>query len=349
MAGAQREPGPGAEGDAEPSVIGFYLAPGFPLLSMAAAIDPLRQANRLSGRALYRWVLVSEAGAPVTSSAAIELSVDHAIDTAPRCDLLVVCAGLEPARHAGVRARAWLRRLHRLGRRLGALSTGAYLLAEAGILDGRRCAVHWESAAEFHERFPNVVRTRELFVVDGPFLTSSGGTATLDMMLHVVATAHGVALASAIADQLNHAAMRLEDEIQRLRPEVRFGITNAKLSRLVAAMEASVDAPLDLSVLARQVGLSRRQVERLFRTHLGRTPSDFYLGLRMERARMLVARSSLDLADIARNCGYESPAFFARVYRRHFGVSPAAARQAAKAGRAAAGRPPADGGRDPAP
>lgn len=314
-------------GGAEPVTIGFYLVPHFPLLSFSAALDPLRQANRLSGRTLYRWVLISADGAAVKSSAAFDMPIDCSIDTAPRCDMVIICAGIDVTRNYNPRLLAWLRRLQRQSCRLGAISTGGYLLARAGLLDGRRCAIHWENAAEFQAFFPRCITTHEIFSVDGPFITSSGGTVTLDMMLYIVAASHGRALAAGISDQFNHSQIRPNDEAQRMRPEAKFGITNSKLCELIRAMEDSVDAPVDLSVLARRVNLSTRQIERLFRTHLNKTPSDFYLALRMVRARALVTQSSMALADIAQRCGYDSVSYFARTYRQQFGSSPSEARR----------------------
>lgn len=318
-------------------LIGLYLVPGFPLLSVSAAIDPLRQANRLAGQTLYRWILISEDGAAVTSSALIDLAADNSIETVPACDLVLICAGIDVDRHARGRPLAWMRLLSRRGCRLGALSTGSYLLAQAGLLEGRRCAVHWENASEFHEKFPTIHVTHEIFSVDGPFITSSGGTVTLDMMLHIIGASHGAGLAAAISDQFNHSKIRLHDEAQRMHPEAKFGINNAKLCDLIRMMEASVEAPLEVATVARRVGLSRRQVERLFRAHLGQTPSEFYLGLRMDRARTLVTQSTLGLADIARSCGYESAAYFSRIYRLQFGSSPAAVRRMAADGLLPAG------------
>ena len=314
-------------GGQPPAVIGFYLVPGFPLLSFSAAIDPLRQANRLTGRTLYRWVLISTDGAPVRSSAGVDVAVDGSIDTTPPCHLVIICAGLDTPRHYSGRMFTWLRRLRRQGCRLGAMSTGAYLIARAGLLDGRRCTVHWENTAEFQDAFPRCNLTRAIFSIDGPFITSSGGTVTLDMMLYLVEAAHGRPLAAAISEQLNHSRIRLTDEAQRMRPQAKFGITHAKLCEAIGLMEDNIETPVELAVIAGCIDLSRRQIERLFHTHLKETPSSFYARLRLERAHTLVSQSTLSLAEIARSCGYETLAHFGRMYRRRFGATPAQARR----------------------
>lgn len=314
--------------DDGPVTVGFYLAPDFPLLAFSAALDPLRQANRLSRATLYRWILLSEDGGPVSNSAGFAMPIDYAIAQAPRCDLVIVCTGVDPARFYKSRLLAWLRRLNREGVPLGAVSTGAYLLARAGLLDGRRCVVHWENFSGFQEEFPNVLATNDIFAVDGPFITSSGGTVTLDMMLYVVGAFHGKTLAIAISDQFNHPQIRAQSEAQRMTPEARYGITNARLSDMIAAMQNSLQAPISVATMARRVGLSSRQVERLFLSHFGKTPVAFYVELRLERAYELVSRTSLPIQVIAQHCGYASVTHFARKYREHFGITPAAARSA---------------------
>jgi transcriptional regulator GlxA family with amidase domain len=320
--------------DDGPVTIGFFLTADFPLLAFAAALDPLRQANRLTKRKLFQWVMISEDGEPMTNSAGFSVSSDHSIANAARCELVVVCAGVDPFRHYQPRVLAWLRKLNRQGVQLGAVSTGAYLLARAGLLEGRRCTVHWENFSDFQEEFPNVLASSAIFVVDGPFITSSGGTVTLDMMLHVVQAFYGQELAVAISDQFNHPQIRSQGEAQRMTSEARFGITNPKLSNIVDTMQNTIQAPLSVSVLARMAGLSSRQMERLFLTHFGKTPVGFYTELRMERAFELVSRTSLPVETIARHCGYRSVVHFARRYRMHFQASPAQTRNAKRGTRA---------------
>ncbi|UAX97782.1 GlxA family transcriptional regulator [Ensifer adhaerens] len=311
--------------------VGFYLTPEFPLLAFAAALDPLRQANRLSETPLYEWVLISQDGSPVENSAGFAVPIDNSIENAPRCQVVIVCCGADPARNFNNRVLTWLRRLNRQGVLLGGISTGAYLLARTGLLDGRSCTVHWENFADFQEMFPNVLATNDIFTVDGSFITSSGGTVTLDMMLSIIVSFHGRSLAVAISDQFNHPQIRGQGEAQRMTPEARYGITHTKLCDVVRLMQSSVHAPINLAVLAKRVGLSSRQVERLFLSHLDRTPIDFYSELRMERAHELICRTSLPVDVVAQHCGYSSAPHFARRYRLHFGVSPAAERNARSA------------------
>jgi transcriptional regulator GlxA family with amidase domain len=306
----------------EPISIGIFLLRNFPFMTFGAALDPLRQANRLAGRTVFKWTLISIDGAGVMASAGVIMPVDSSIDTMPHCDLVLVCAGLDHASHYNSKVFAWLRRLHRQACVLGAISTGPFLLARAGLLDGRRCAVHWEQLPQFQEEFPNCIVTNEIFAIDGLFITSSGGTVTLDMMLYIIAACRGRPLAAAISDQFNHPEIRQEHDFQRMKPQSRFSIRHAKLAEVIMAMENSIQDPVDLQVLARRIQISTRQMERLFLRHLGKTPSDFYTGLRMARARDLILQTDLSISTVAQICGYMSSTHFGRTYRTHFGVTP---------------------------
>lgn len=306
----------------EPIKVALFLVPDFPLLTFSAALDPLRQANRIAGRQAYKWILVSEDGAPVLNSAMVPIGVDCAMADLPRCDLVIVCAGLDHRRFYRKAVLDWLRNLNRRSCVIGAISTGTFLLAKAGLLDGRRCAVHWEHLAAFQEEFPKCSATNDIFAVDGRFITSSGGTVTLDMMLYIIAACSGRNLASAISDQFNHPEIRQQGVAQRLPAHERFGIRNQTVAEIIKVMEQSIQHPVDLQVLARRVQLSTRQIERLFVQHLGKTPSAFYAGLRMSRANDLILQTDLPIAEVAQICGYMSSTRFGRLYRAHFGLTP---------------------------
>lgn len=321
---------------AEPLRVGFFLVPDFPMMTFGAAVDPLRQANRIAGRVLYQWSFLSIDGAPVYSSAGVPIPIDHSIAEMPTCDLIILCAGLNHEKAYKPAVFKWLRSEHARGRVLGGICAGQFLIAKAGLLEGRRCAVHWELLAAFQEEFPRSVGSNAIFAVDGPFITSSGGTVTLDMMLYLIAASKGREIADAISDQFNHPEIRQHDSAQRLPAQTRFGIRNPKLLEIVKVMESSIQNPVDLQVLARRVQLSTRQIERLFVTHLGKTPSAFYAGLRMARAHDLILQTDLPIADVAEVCGYRSAARFGRIYRAHYGSTPREVRLGGLAGRASA-------------
>ncbi|WP_368518430.1 GlxA family transcriptional regulator [Rhizobium sp.] len=311
-----------------PVRIGFFLAPDYPLMTFSAALDSLRQGNRLLKRKAFEWVLISAEGKEARSSSGLAFPVDYAMAKAPKCDILFVCAGVNYTESYDPALFSWLRRVYSEGCVLGGVSTAVFYLARAGLLEGRRCAIHWESLPSFRSEFPNCLATDDIFAVDGRLITSSGGTVTLDMMLYLIAAIEGRDLAEQISDQFNHPRMRRQDDVQRMVPEDRFGIRNAKLGFVIRRMESSLSEPIEIAELAASVKVSPRQLERLFRTHLGKSPSQFYIDLRMARAKELLIHTDLSVSDIAGVCGYESPSHFSRFYRQHFKESPAATRRA---------------------
>ena len=305
-----------------PTGVGFYLVPQFSMMAFAAALEPLRSANRLAGRALYRWHLVSRDGGPVTASNGIAVPADASIRDPLAGSMLVVCAGINAERYRDRSVLAWLRRLGTRGTEIGAISTGAYLLAHAGLLEGRRCALHWENLASFREAFPSVIVTDELFVVDGDRFTCSGGIAALDMMLHLLQLQHGRALATAVAEQFIHSPIRDRHEPQRMELRQRIGAAHPKLLAAIRLMEANVEATLGQDAIARKIGLSRRQLERLFQRHLNRTPNHHYLDIRLSRARHLLEQTGRSVIDVAVACGFVSASHFTRRFRERFGTTP---------------------------
>lgn len=310
-----------------PIRIGFMLVPDYPLMTFSAALDSLRQGNRLAKRKVFEWVLISADGKAVKSSSGLGFDADTAMATAPRCDVMIACAGINYAESYDPAIFAWFRRLYSEGCILGAVSTAVFFFAKAGLLEGRRCAVHWESLASFRSEFPNCLVTDDIFVIDGRILTSSGGTVTLDMMLFLIEASQGRELASQISDQFNHPRIRRHDDIQKMNPEDRFGIRNAKLGFVIRRMEASLNVPIDIEDLAESTSLSLRQLERVFHANLGKSPSKFYIELRLARARELLLNTNLGVAAIADICGYQSASHFSRIYRQHFQESPAATRK----------------------
>jgi transcriptional regulator GlxA family with amidase domain len=312
----------------EPRVIGFYLVPDFPMIALASAMEPLRIANRLSGRRLYEWRLISREGAPVSASNGLVLAADRGIGYAPPCDIVFACAGLFAQEFRDRAVFAWLRRLHRGGCRLGAISTGTYLLARSGVLDGRRCTIHWENVASLAEEFPLSQVTDDIFVEDGPLLTCSGGTGTIDMMLHVIAAEHGRALATGISDQIMHPRIRGQQDHQRTALEARLAIAHPKLAGVVREMQRTVEEPLDIERLARAAGLSPRHLERLSGRLLGKTPRDLYRELRLQRGQSLLRQTGLSVLEVALACGFVSATHFSRCYRHWCGRSPSEERRA---------------------
>jgi transcriptional regulator GlxA family with amidase domain len=325
----------------QPVRIAFFLVPQFSMMSFAAAIEPLRSANRAAGQPLFEWVLASGDGEAVTASNGIPVGVSGPLEAVEKpntsgkssddkrrvrkVDMVVVCAGLETPPYP--RLYPLLRRLSRHGVLIGAISSGPFILAEAGLLNGRRCTVHWEYTDAFRARFPRLQVTQELYVIDHSVFTCSGGTAALDMMLHFVKQVAGAELALVVAEQFIHAQIRKQEDHQRLDLHARYGIDHPKLIQAIALMEGTLEEPLDVAEIASRANLSMRQVERLFRQHLRSSPKAFYMKLRLARARTHLRHTLTPLRMIALECGFESTSHFCHAYKRVYGIPPTHERQ----------------------
>ncbi|GMG81707.1 GlxA family transcriptional regulator [Paralimibaculum aggregatum] len=309
--------------DAGTEHIAFLLVEDFSHIAFACAIEPLRIANLVSGRALYRWSLASEDGRTAICSHRSAILVDRGLEPLPAGDRLFLISGIHVRERVTPRLMAHLRREQRRGVRLGAICSGAYALAMAGLLDGQACAIHWEFHDAFTEAFPDVVLRRSVFVADAPIPTASGGPAATDLMLHLIARAHGADIATAVADQMVYTAVRGDDGAQRISLGARLGLPSEAVRRAIRAMEAHVEDPVSTADLAAQAGISARQLERLFGKHLHCSPKKYYMDLRLQRARNLLMQTDMGISEVALACGFSSGAHFARAYRQTYGVGPA--------------------------
>jgi transcriptional regulator GlxA family with amidase domain len=300
----------------------FVLLPNFTMLSFACAVEPLRIANRMAGRTLYSWVLAGEGGGSVTCSNGTVFTVDMDLAELARDDTVLVCGGLDVQAATTRHLLAWLRREARRGVALGGLCTAAHSLAKAGLLDGKRATIHWENQDSFAEEFGEVILTKSVFVIDGNRLTTAGGTASIDLMLKLIAQHHGEDLAASVADQLIYSSIRTDQDTQRLSIPTRIGVRHPKLGRVIQRMEQSLEEPVSPALLAREVGLSTRQLERLFRRYLDRSPKRYYMELRLGKARNLLMQTDMSVITVALACGFTSPSHFSKCYRAHYGTTP---------------------------
>ncbi len=305
-----------------PEGFGFLLLPDYPLAPLASAVDVLTMANYVSDRPLYRWSTLSADTATVTAANGFRLLVDHSIADAPALSAIVVCCGIGGSRFRSAEIPRWLRERYVRGARLGAISTGSWLLARAGLLEGRRCTVHWEDLQAFRETFPDLRATSEIFEVDGRLFTCSGGTAAADMFLSFVALRHGFALATAVAEQLIHGAARSGRTSQRPDVPERTGLTNRTLVAAIDLMDRHLEPPLPQGEIAARLGTSSRQLERLFRKHLGRTPQLYYRELRLRRAQAMLRATALPVSEIAFAFGFSTSSYFSKCYADLFGRLP---------------------------
>ena len=305
----------------------FVLVPNFSMIAFATALEPLRLANRTVGRSIYSWKIVSKDGGPVAASNGVAVAADGGLgDFQPErlspMPAVVLCSGLKGERYQDREMLAWLRRCDRRGAEIGALCTGAHILARAGLLTDHRCTIHWENLPGFVEDFPDVPVTSDLYEIDRNRFTCSGGTAAIDMMLNVISLQHGYELAAQVADQFMHERIRDRHDQQRMSLPARLGVRHPKLLSIIEIMEKNLEEPLARGELAEHAGLSTRQLERLFRKYLNRSPARYYLELRLNRARLLLLQTNMSVIDVALACGFVSPSHFSKCYRDFFGKTP---------------------------
>ncbi len=302
--------------------VGFLVMPQFSLIALSCVMDPLREANWVSGRALYEWVLLTPRGPSVRASNGTCLLAEAGLEAAAECNMLIVCASFDLELHATPKVLSMLRNLNRRGVVLGSIDTGSYILARAGLLDGRHATIHWENAASFSEQFPRVKLTSEIFTIDGNCWTCSGGASGIDMMLHLIHEQHGPEISTGVAECAILSSTRGGHVEQRLLHRNRLNKSDPSLIAAIQLMEANVADRLSVPDIASRIGISQRQLERVFQSHLGATPIAYYAHMRLERARALLRQTSLQANTIAVSCGFTSQAQFSRMYKIAFGVQP---------------------------
>lgn len=310
-----------------PRQVGFVMLPGFSLLAQACAMEPLIIANMLAERRLYTATTFGLDGRPVKSVAELTLSPESVAGSDARhLDMLFVCAptpsGVVTAEEEGESLIHWLHRLASRGVTLGGIAGGTHWLARAGVLDGYRASIPYASADAFMRAFPTIHVSHQLFEIDRDRLTCGGGTAAMDMLMTLIGQQQGAGLAQRISEHFVCERIRMADEPQQLPLRSRLGHAPQSLLDAVALMEANIEEPLTTHELSAHLGLSRRQLERLFKKHLQAVPSRYYLNLRLQQARRLLRESDQAVGEIALAHGFSSGAHFSTAYRHHFGISP---------------------------
>lgn len=309
------------------TTFGFLVNDGFPLLSLASSVESLRAANAVTGKDLYRWAFLTTSGNDTFSSCRMLVRPDHDSFDTVSVDILVVCAGDSAIHFHDERVFALLRRLARKGVRIGGLSGGTFVLARAGLLEGKRCTAHWDHVPALREQFPKLKLKQTLFEFDGQCFTCAGGNAALDLMNALIAADHGPAVARNASEWLIQTQIRQAEDHQRMTARQRFGLFHPLLIKALDRIETMVDEPIEREALADSVGLSLRQLERLFATHLHMTIHQYVVKLRIGRAKILIRQTSLPLGEIAIASGFTNFSHFSRIYKRQIGVSPRETRQ----------------------
>lgn len=306
--------------------IHFLLLPDFPLYALVPATDALRIANQTTGQRLFDWSFVSASGGPVKANNGMIVDATLSLAAAALPHFVIVCSGNEPTQHLTKPLLSWLRRLAAHGSMLGALDTGAFALAEAGVLGGYQMTLHWEAIPVFRDAYPDIAVLDQIFVVDRKRITAAGGVASLDLMLWLIEQAHGGALAQTVANGFVHGRARPATTPQLVESR-QTSHGSSQINRGMALMKDRIAFPLPIQELCDQLSVSRRRLERLFRRETGLSPNACYLGIRLEAARDQLFYSGNSIAHIAESCGFSSNAHFCRAFRSHFSATPTMLRQ----------------------
>lgn len=313
--------------------VGFFLPDTFAMLPFISALESLRVANRLSGQALYNWTLMGTGASHAYACNAMPFALEHSIFDTFKLDRLIVCGPHEPHLYDEPKVLRALRRWAGQGTQMGSLDSGSHMLAQADLIKQRRCAIHWENLPGFREAFPGLAVTSELYEIDDELFTCAGGTAVLDMMCELVIRDHGQELAGRLSELFISAGQRAATDPQRRSIVERSGIYHPGLVSCIELMESNVEQPLTTSELAGMVNVSKRQLERLFRTYLDTTPTLYYQHLRLQAGYELLKQTTMSVLEVAAATGFSSSDYFSRRFRVQFGISPTEARRRLADGR----------------
>jgi len=302
--------------------IGLLLIPEFSMMAFAAVVEPLRAANDLAGEAVFQWYIFSADDQPVAASNSITITPTHKQAEAPELDYFFVCSGKSVSDYCDDRVFRWTRQLSGHGIRIGSVSTGAFILARCGLLDGYRCTIHWESLPGFREQYPAIQATRSVYEIDRKRYTCSGGTAAVDLMLKLISDDLGPDTALRVAHQFQHDRVRTSDDKQGNARNTIVNFQSPRLAAAVSLMHANIEAPITPNDIAESVGLSLRQLERLFHKYCHSTPQRYYLTLRLEHARRLLLETNMTILGTSLAAGFASQSHFTKCYRTHYQRTP---------------------------
>lgn len=309
--------------DASPLRLTFLVFSGASVMCVASAIDPLRAANRIAGSEFFDWRIVSADGRPPLTSAGLPIAVDGRFHQEENTDVLVVIGGFGTRLEASPAVLATLRRTARAAKAICGVEAGTWLLGHAGLLEGRAATTHWEDLEDFAARFPGCNVRPDRYVIDGPVLTAGGASPVFDLMLHLIHSRLGMAVALDVASVFIYDQTRAATDAQPLVSLGRLDGHDARLVQAIRLMEGRIDHPLTIGAIARRVGVTTRTLEKSFASAIGETPGAYYLRLRLNAARRLVLDTVEPMADIAARTGFSSAAAFSRAFSRVFGKPPA--------------------------
>ncbi|MFT4149809.1 MAG: GlxA family transcriptional regulator [Paracoccaceae bacterium] len=307
---------------ADPVRVAFVLVPQFTMLAFTSAVEPLRAANQLSGKTIFEWQVFSESGQPITASNGVPLVPDGPLPKEAPAGYVLICGGVEPEVTTTATLADWIRAQWRRGRIVGSLCSGAYTLARAGILKGRTFTLHWENIPGFREAYPDLEPARRVYCIDDRLITCAGGVAAAELSLKLIHDHCGAELSQAAMNMCLLSQRRQPDDDQMTSLATRLGTRNEHVVKAVSYMEARLEEEFHLDDCAAHVGVTRRQIQRLFQQFLGVTPIQYLNTLRLQRGRALLSETNMSVMEVAVSSGYVSASHFAKSFRKKYGVSP---------------------------
>lgn len=302
----------------------IIVTPNFNLAATVGFLDPFRASNYLDGSILFRWNLVSATGGDVIASNGLSVGTVALRDVRNQTpDIVIVSSSWAPEAYNSVPLHGALARWARAGVTLGALDTGAFILAEAGLLKGKRATTHYEHIDALKELYPETETLEDLFVYDGKRITCCGGNASTDFALHIIRSMHGDSLANAAARYLFHQSLRPQGTSQNPSAVEPLGSTApGVLKKAIKLMEENLEDALSITQICKRIKMSQRQLDRLFAQFVRKSPVLYYRDIRLDRARGLVTQTDMRLSEIAVASGFSNQAHFSRAYKERFGLSP---------------------------
>ncbi len=307
--------------------IGLFLVPGFGFLGLAAIMEILFQANKRLPDGTITWETLSANNETVVASSGASLQPDRSLVAAEHYDVVIVFGAAGAASYSDRAVSNWLRFQDAHGARLGSVMSGAWLLAQAGLLNDFRCSIHWQEIEAFAEAFPMVKTSSDIYVIDRSRFSCSGGHVCADMMLYLLSEWFGPEIVTEVRETLFHDRLRDPGEAQRFALESRIGSANPFVLRAIEIFETHTDNPPTIEQVSRKVGVSQRRLEQLFARHFRRTPKQYQLQLRLERAKSLLVATALPIREIALITGFQNPRHFSTAYKNQFGQAPSSARK----------------------
>lgn len=308
--------------DPAPMKLTLLIIPGVSIMCVASVIDPLRAANRIAGRQLFDWSVVSPDGAAPMTSSGLPIAVSGAFSGDEKSDMLVIIGGFGSRLAPTSPLVARVQRAARLAKAVCGVEAGTWLLGYAGLLEGRSATTHWEDMEDFAARFPGCDLRPDRYLIDGPLITAGGASPAFDLTLHLIRSRHGMTIALDVASIFIYDQTRVPTDAQRLVSLGRIDGQDPRVARAIRLMENHIDRPLTMTTIAKRAGISTRTLEKIFIAALGETPGAYCLRLRLNAARRLVLDTTEPMADIAARTGFSSAAIFSRAFGKAFGQPP---------------------------